>query len=185
MKTGFQRLVIVLLVLNLIAVSAFWFLHGGNKNGGREDRSGQGQGAGPRNEIIDRLHFDKGQVAQYDSLIVKHRKLVGQKEKEIQGLRTSLFMGVSDGIDSKLKDSWVRQIGVLHADIQQIHFAHFLDIQKICKPEQRADFECLTKDLSTMFRGRGPKGNADDGPKGNADGGQKSNSSIAPKSEAP
>ena len=177
MKTGFQRLVIVLLVLNLIAVSAFWFLHGGNKNGGREDRSGKGQGAGPRNEIIDRLHFDKGQVAQYDSLIVKHRKLVGQKEKEIQGLRTSLFMGVSDGIDSKLKDSWVRQIGVLHADIQQIHFAHFLDIQKICKPEQRADFERLTKDLSTMFRGRGPKGNAD--------GGQKSNSSIAPKSEAP
>jgi hypothetical protein len=185
MKTGFQRLVIVLLVLNLIAVSAFWFLHGGNKNGGREDRGGQGQGAGPRNEIIDRLHFDAAQVIQYDSLIVKHRKLVGQKEREIQGLRTSLFMGVSDGIDSKLKDSWVRQIGVLHADIQQIHFAHFLDIQKICKPEQRADFERLTKDLSKMFRGRGPKGNADDGPKGNADGGHKSKSSIAPKSEAP
>jgi len=187
MKTGFQRLVIVLLVLNLIAVSAFWFLHGGNKNGngGREDRGGQGQGAGPRNEIIDRLHFDAAQVMQYDSLIVKHRKLVGQKEKEIQGLRTSLFMGVSDGIDSKLKDSWVYQIGVLHADIQQIHFAHFLDIQKICKPEQQADFERLTKDLSTMFRGRGPKGNADDGPKGNADGGHKSKSSSAPKPEAP
>jgi hypothetical protein len=182
MKTGFQRLVIVLLVLNLIAVSAFWVFKGfGTQgNGGRD-----GQGGGPRNEIIDRLHFDKGQVAQYDSLIVKHRKLVGQKEKEIQGLRTSLFMGVSDGIDAKLKDSWVRRIGVLHADIQQIHFAHFLDIQKICKPEQRADFERLTKDLSTMFRGRGPKGNADDGPKGNADGGQKSNSSSAPKSEAP
>jgi hypothetical protein len=155
MKTGFQRLVIVLLVLNLIAVSAFWVFKGfGTQgNGGRD-----GQGGGPRNEIIDRLHFDKGQVAQYDSLIVKHRKLVGQKEKEIQGLRTSLFMGVSDGIDAKLKDSWVRQIGVLHADIQQIHFAHFLDIQKICKPDQRVDFERLTKDLSKMFRGRGPKG---------------------------
>ena len=155
MKTGFQRLVIVLLVLNLIAVSAFWVFKGfGTQgNGGRD-----GQGGGPRNEIIDRLHFDKGQVAQYDSLIVKHRKLVGQKEKEIQGLRTSLFMGVSDGIDSNLKDSWVRQIGVLHADIQQIHFAHFLDIQKICKPDQRVDFERLTKDLSKMFRGRGPKG---------------------------
>jgi hypothetical protein len=170
MKTGFQRLVIVLLVLNLIAVSAFWFLNGRNHpdKGGREDRGGQGQGAGPRNEIIDRLHFDAAQVMQYDSLIVKHRKLVGQKEKKIQGLRTSLFMGVSDGIDSKLKDSWVRQIGVLHADIQQIHFAHFLDIQKICKPEQRADFERLTKDLSKMFRGRGPKGKPDGGSKSEA-----------------
>ena len=170
MKTGFQRLVIVLLVLNLIAVSAFWFLHGGNKNGngGREDRGGQGQGAGPRNEIIDRLHFDAAQVMQYDSLIVKHRKLVGQKEKKIQGLRTSLFMGVSDGIDSKLKDSWVRQIGVLHAEIQRIHYGHFLDIQKICKPEQIADFERLTKDLSKMFRGRGSKGNADGGSKSEA-----------------
>ena len=165
MKTGFQRLVIVLLVLNLIAVSAFWFFKGfGTQgNGGRD-----GQGGGPRNEIIDRLHFDKGQVAQYDSLIVKHRKLVGRKEKEIQGLRTSLFMGVSDGIDAKLKDSWVRRIGVLHADIQQIHFAHFLDIQKICKPEQRADFERLTKDLSKMFRGRGPKGKTDGGAKSEA-----------------
>jgi hypothetical protein len=165
MKTGFQRLVIVLLVLNLIVVSAFWVFKGfGTQgNGGRD-----GQGGGPRNEIIDRLHFDKGQVAQYDSLIVKHRKLVGQKEKEIQGLRTSLFMGVSDGIDAKLKDSWVRRIGVLHADIQQIHFAHFLDIQKICKPDQRVDFDNLTKDLSKMFRGRGPKGNADGGSKSEA-----------------
>ena len=66
-------------------------------------------------------------------------------------------MGVSDGIDSKLKDSWIRQIGVLHADIQQIHYAHFLDIQKICKPEQQEDFALLTKDLAKMFRGRGPK----------------------------
>ena len=101
-------------------------------------------------------------------MIVKHRKLVGQKEKEIQGLRTSLFMGVSDGIDAKLKDSWVRQIGVLHADIQQIHFAHFLDIQKICKPDQRVDFDNLTKDLSKMFRGRGPKGKPDGGSKSEA-----------------
>ena len=154
MKTRFQRLVIVLLVLNLIAVSAFWFFKGfGTQgNGGRD-----GQGGGPRNEIIDRLHFDAAQVTEYDSLIVTHRKMVGEKEKEIQGLRTALFMGVSDGIDANLKDSWVRRIGVLHADIQQIHFAHFLDIQKICKPEQQDDFALLTKDLSKMFRGRGPK----------------------------
>lgn len=182
MKTRFQRLVIVLLVLNLIVVSAFWFFNRGNnhKNGGRD-----GQGGGPRNEIIDRLHFDKSQVYQYDSLIVKHRKLVGQKEKEIQGLRTLLFMGVSDGIDSKLKDSWVSQIGVLHADIQQIHYSHFLDIRRICKPEQQKDFALLTKDLAKMFRGRGPKGKPDGGSKGNADGGQKSKSDSASKSEAP
>ena len=171
MKTGFQRLVIVLLVLNLIVVSAFWILGGGHRqgNGGRD-----GQGGGPRNEIIERLHFDAAQVTEYDSLIVKHRKLVGEKEKEIQGLRTSLFMGVSDGIDSKLKDSWIRQIGVLHADIQQIHYAHFLDIQKICKPEQQEDFALLTKDLSKMFRGRAPKGNADGGQESKRDGGSKS-----------
>ena len=171
MKTGFQRLVIVLLVLNLIVVSAFWILGGGHKqgNGGRD-----GQGGGPRNEIIDRLHFDAAQVTQYDSLIVTHRKMVGEKEKEIQGLRTSLFMGVSDGIDANLKDSWVRRIGVLHADIQQIHFAHFLDIQQICKPEQQGDFALLTRDLSKMFRGRGPKGNADGGQESKRDGGSKS-----------
>ena len=154
MKTRFQRLVIVLLVLNLIAVSACLFFKGFGKQG-HGDRDGQG--GGPRNEIIERLHFDAAQVTEYDSLIVKHRKLVGEKEKEIQGLRTSLFMGVSDGIDLKLKDSWIRQIGVLHADIQQIHYAHFLDIQKICKPEQQEDFALLTKDLAKMFRGRGPK----------------------------
>ena len=70
--------------------------------------------------------------------------------------------------------SWVRRIGVLHADIQQIHFAHFLDIQKICKPEQQDDFALLTKDLSKMFRGRAPKGNADGGQESKRDGGSKS-----------
>ncbi len=171
MKTGFQRLVIVLLVLNLILVSAFWILGGGHKqgNGGRD-----GQGGGPRNEIIDRLHFDAAQVTQYDSLIVKHRKMVGEKESEIQGLRTALFVGVAEGISQGQKDTLVNQIGVLHADIQQIHFAHFLDIQKICKPEQQDDFALLTKDLSKMFRGRGPKGNADGGQESKRDGGSKS-----------
>ncbi|MEY4897633.1 MAG: hypothetical protein RL525_1026 [Bacteroidota bacterium] len=187
MKTGFQRLVIVLLVLNLIAVSAFWFLNGRNHpdKGGREDRGGQGQGAGPRNEIIDRLHFDKGQVAQYDSLIVKHRQAVGEKEKQIQELRTSLFMGVSAGMDSVVKDSLIVHVGSLNAEIQRIHYGHFLNIQKICKPDQQAYFEGLVKDLSKMFRGRGPKGKPDGGSKGNADGGQKSKSYSGAKSEAP
>lgn len=182
MKTRFQRLVIVLLVLNLIAVSAFWFFKGFGKQG-NGDRDGQG--GGPRNEIIERLHFDAAQVTEYDLLIVKHRKLVGEKEKEIQGLRTSLFMGVSDGIDLKLKDSWIRQIGVLHADIQQIHYSHFLDIRRICKPEQQKDFALLTKDLANMFRGRGPKGRPDGGSKGNADDGPKSKPDGGSKSEAP
>ena len=168
MKTGFQRLVIVLLVLNLIAVAAFWFLNGGKNLGnvGRDDRSGQG--AGPRNEIIDRLHFDKSQVSQYDSLIVKHRESVGEKEKQIQELRTSLFMGVSTGMDSIKKDSLMDQIGSLNANIQRIHYDHFLDIQKICKPEQQSDFERLTKDLSRMFRGWGPKVKLDGGSKSEA-----------------
>ena len=171
MKTGFQRLVIVLLVLNLIVVSAFWILGGGHKqgNGGRD-----GQGGGPRNEIIDRLHFDAAQVTEYDSLIVNHRKMVGEKESEIQGLRTALFVGVAEGISQGRKDTLVNQIGVLHADIQQIHFAHFLDIQQICKPEQQGDFALLTKDLSKMFRGRGPKGKPDGGQESKRDGGSKS-----------
>lgn len=165
MKTGFQRLVIVLLVLNLIVVSAFWFFKGfGTQgNGGRD-----GQGGGPRNEIIDRLHFDAAQVTQYDSLIVTHRKMVGEKESEIQGLRTSLFVGVAEGISQGRKDTLVNQIGVLHADIQRIHYAHFLDIQQICKPEQQDDFALLTKDLAKMFRHRGPKGKPDGGSKSEA-----------------
>jgi hypothetical protein len=99
---------------------------------------------------------------------VKHRQAVGEKEKQIQELRTSLFMGVSTGMDSVVKDSLIVQVGSLNADIQQIHFAHFLDIQKICKPDQRVDFDNLTKDLSKMFRGRGPKGKPDGGSKSEA-----------------
>jgi hypothetical protein len=182
MKTGFQRLVVVLLVLNLIAVSAFWFFNGGSKHGnGVRD----GQGGGPRNEIIDRLHFDAKQVTQYDSLIVKHRKLIAQKEKEIQGLRTALFVGVAEGISDGRKDTLVNQIGVLHADIQRIHYAHFLDIQRICKPEQQKDFALLTKDLAKMFRGRGSKEKPDGGSEGNSDGGQKSKRDGGFKSAAP
>jgi hypothetical protein len=139
MKTGFQRLVIVLFVLNLIVVSAFWILGGGHKqgNGGRD-----GQGGGPRNEIIDRLHFDAAQVTEYDSLIVTHRKMVGEKESEIQGLRTALFVGVAEGISQGQKDTLVNQIGVLHADIQQIHFAHFWIFRRFVNRSSKGILHC-------------------------------------------
>lgn len=106
-------------------------------NGNRD-----GRGAGPRNEIIDRLHFDATQVTQYDSLIVIHRKMVGEKESEIQELRTALFVGVADGISEGRKDSLVNQIGVLQADIQRIHFAHFLIFSGFANPRSNRILRC-------------------------------------------
>jgi hypothetical protein len=39
-------------------------------------------------------------------------------------------------------------------EIEHVHFAHFVDIHKLCKPNQEANFQQLTTELHDLF----PKG---------------------------
>jgi hypothetical protein len=49
------------------------------------------------------------------------------------------------------KDSLENKLGELQRQIETVHYNHFTDIKKLCKPEQLENFNALTHDLAKFF----------------------------------
>ena len=102
---------------------------------------------GPRNEIIEKLHFDEKQVALYDALIHEHRKAIRGAERDLQFQKQQLY---SD-LNAPFSDSLLREILQVEARIEHIHFNHFKDIEKLCRPDQKEYFKALNREIAALF----------------------------------
>jgi hypothetical protein len=110
---------------------------------------------GPRDLIIEKLHFDGEQVEEYDKLIHWHRAEISKTENSILEVKNLLYAGLAQN-DSTQKDSLVSVLCNLQVQIENIHYLHFRDIRKLCRAEQLKYFESLTLEIATLFS-RGPK----------------------------
>ncbi len=105
---------------------------------------------GPREIIIDRLHFDKQQVLAYDKLINQHRELMRELNGRIHEMKNSLYQLLKME-PATPNDSLINQLGELQKKIEQVHFSHFTQIKKLCRPEQLVEFKELIYDLANYF----------------------------------
>jgi hypothetical protein len=103
---------------------------------------------GPKAIIIERLKFDKGQVASYEELIREHRSKVDELDGRMMELRGSLY----DVNEGRSADSIIYLIGETQGEIERIHTDHFGRIRALCRADQLPLFEALTKDLASYFR---------------------------------
>jgi hypothetical protein len=108
------------------------------------------QHLGPRNLIIERLHFDENQIMQYDELISQHRMQIREKEHEIIDLKTQYYSLLKNK-NQKNEDSLVQEIGKINMESEKINFKHFQDIKKICHPDQIKNFNDLISDFGNLF----------------------------------
>lgn len=109
---------------------------------------------GPRNEIIERLHLDDEQIVKYDALIRSHRKAIESAEHQLQSQKQQLY----SNLEEPFSDSILNEILKLEAKIEHIHFSHFKDIEKLCKPDQKKYFKELNREIARLFSPRkGPK----------------------------
>jgi len=106
--------------------------------------------SGPRDLIIERLHFDEKQVQQYDALIQKHRTQITEKEQGMMNLKTQYYSLLKNNNQTK-GDSLVLQIGKISMETEKINFKHFQDIRKICYPDQMKNFDNLIEDFESLF----------------------------------
>ena len=110
---------------------------------------------GPKKVIIEKLGFDKNQVIQYEKLIQKHRHLMHENECKMDTLRNVLYAELmSAETDSFDYEFVISSISKQQAEAEKINFSHFLEIKKLCKPEQMQRFELLTFEISTLFTKR-------------------------------
>ncbi|QQV03538.1 MULTISPECIES: hypothetical protein [Chryseobacterium] len=106
--------------------------------------------SGPRNLIIERLHFDEKQIQEYDILIQQHRIQIRQKEHELMDMKTQYYLLLKNK-NQKKEDSLVQQIGKISMETEKINFEHFQDIRKICHPDQLQDFDHLIDEFENLF----------------------------------
>ncbi|WP_418262218.1 Spy/CpxP family protein refolding chaperone [Flavobacterium faecale] len=139
--------VIILVILNLSMIVFFMVV---------KPREFRNHRNGPRKMIIEKLHLDKQQQEQFESLVEKHIDKIKTFDKQIQQTKESLYAQLSQPkVDVKVKDSLITSLGDLQKQIEIARFNHFKNIREICNtPEQREDFKELSVELSKMFSHR-------------------------------
>ena len=111
---------------------------------------------GPRDIIIERLHFDGKQIEEYDKLIIQHRKDMLERQSQMLALKNKLYGNLTSGSDSATINSIETEIGNLQIDIEKINYSHFEDIEKLCQPNQKTYFDDLIKDIARLFNRHKP-----------------------------
>ncbi len=135
--------------LLLVNIFLIWFTIGKKRP---EERR-----AGPKNIIIKKLHFDENQVKDYEILIKAHRSNIESSNSQMKILKNHLFAtlkGQNQHID---RDSLINEIGKLQIKLENIHYDHFIEIKKLCKPNQLSDYDLLCDELGKLFVDQMPR----------------------------
>lgn len=134
--------VIALLVLNF-GILGFLFLSKKHESNGRKM---------PREIVIEKLHFDENQIVEYEKIIEEHQKAIRNLDDSIKKTKNELYQLLNEEkINSAQKDSLYLQLANYQKQIETTHFNHFLEIKRLCKKEQLADYKYLTDELSKIF----------------------------------
>lgn len=146
-RSKYYMIIIVVLFLSNIATLFFSF-----KMRGMPPRH-----EGPRDLIIERLHFNKDQISEYDELINWHQKNIRGKDSLLQILKSELYTSINS--PETTTDSIIFNINAIQKDIEYIHLKHFKDIEALCTNEQMVYFAELKGDLAKLFGRKTRKGN--------------------------
>lgn len=116
------------------------------------------KGEGPKQIIIERLHFDALQQKEYELLVVEHRNKTDELHEASKELHDKLFSLLkNDTNNQRESDVLVLEIANNQKAIEDLNFAHFNAIKKLCKGEQVGYFNDLVDDLGRLFAPKGPR----------------------------
>lgn len=115
------------------------------------------KGEGPKQIIIERLHFDAMQQKDYELLVVEHRNKTNELHEASKKLHDELFSLLKgETINQRERDALIMEIANNQKAIEYLNFDHFNAIKKLCKGEQVGYFNELVGDLGQLFGRKGP-----------------------------
>lgn len=140
--------VIVLLIINFAALTLLWL----GRPEGRRPQTGPPNPVEEkiRNEkmLKKKLGFDKIQTEQYLEMRQEHRSQAQQLNDEIRQLKKQMFDEIlEDSPQPLLSDSLLRLVQEKQANLEKLTFQHFLNLKKLCKPEQRDNLRLLMREV--------------------------------------
>ena len=128
--------IIIIGILILINLTLMWLFFNQNNSSKK---------CGPRDMIIEALHFDDEQIRKYDLLIKDHRILMRKGKSELYNFRKSYFLNDSDSALSLLSNSY--------SNLENINKNHINEIMEICNSSQKEDFRIVIKE-NVLFNAR-------------------------------
>lgn len=100
--------------------------------------------------VIEKLNFDDKQIAEYEKLIQWHRTSINECEKDLRDLKMKLYSTLNS--DEEINNDMIYiAIAGLQDSIEHIHYKHFQDIRKLCRPEQKLLFKEFSNELLRLF----------------------------------
>ena len=151
-KTKLLTVAVITLLLLNIATLAFMFMrkppiHDGMRNG-----------EGPKQLIIERLHFNEEQQKQYDIIVEDHRAKSKALNKTSREMHNELYALLKEkSIDTQKADGLITLIAENQKAIDNLNLNHFQQIKSICNSNQINDFNNLVDDLTRLFSPHPPK----------------------------
>ena len=137
-------LVIVMLIVN-IAIISYIMLN--NKAHPADSKRRM-----PREIVIEKLGLNSDQIATYDVTIKRHQNKIKSLDDAIRNTKNELYSRLKDNsTEIGMNDSLVLALGNYQKEIEITHFNHFIEIKKICTPDQMDEFNNLTEELSKIF----------------------------------
>jgi protein CpxP len=79
-----------------------------------------------------------------------HQATIKELNNSFNQVKNSLYQTLLNET-TITKDSLINQLGLLQTKIERTHYNHFKEIKSICLPNQLANFNELSKELSTFF----------------------------------
>jgi len=113
--------------------------------------NGRNKKDGPKNIIIEKLHFDKEQIKTYELYIAQHRKSINANEIAMNKSRSELYLQLKHSQDTAKIDSLISIIANQQTVAEHINYNHFLELKKLCKPCQKEAFDELTTEIANLF----------------------------------
>ena len=113
---------------------------------------------GPKDLVIKKLNLDAQQIKAYEPLIQWHQSEIKKAQDQIMGLKNKLYTGLVSPAGLAVKDSLIKEINKVQLTIEYIHYKHFEDIHKLCRPDQEEAFRNLSLEIARLFSPRAGKG---------------------------
>ena len=144
-RRGWVTALVVLVLLNLASLAALWWGPPGRR--GPHPRQAAG--------FIEReLEFDAEQRRAYAELVRRHRRQTREALDRFHAARRSLFSDL--GADSVDVAAATRAIGAGQARLEEINFEHFLQVRRLCRPDQEERFDRVIDEALRMMARPGP-----------------------------
>ena len=147
--------IVILVIMNLGTLFILWVGKPSPSPQKRSQVSHEQEKARLEQLLKGELGFDENQVEQYLKMRYEHRKQSLTLNTKIHELKKQMYDEVFHDMPQQLSDSLLNLIQAKQAELEHITFQHFIDLKKLCKPDQQDKLKLL---IDEFFSKNSPTG---------------------------